>query len=417
MQPISRAAVLAAVAECGRLGRPAFLRRYGYQEAREYFLIHRGKYYDSKAIVGVAHAYDPKVGRALQPQEFSGGDTTVRRLLERLGFAVVHNPKGRNPTRAPIILVQNEVTVGGKYDFWADETGVRYQFPNRYKNRIRPGRPFLYYRGVRRASGKRSQAEYFGFGEIGEVWRDPDQARDTQPSRRRWYCSIEDYAPFPEPVPSRDESGAFFEQIGSQLGWRTAVREIDPATYDRILARAGFNAERLDATPPGGWDAPPAELVAVDVNELLPPRAKVADAGKGVDGPRRTRNAKWIGDEAEAAVRRWLVTTLEPEEAESVIWHAQRGETPGYDLSYTAGDGKAVGCEVKGTTGKRFGSVELTGNEWRAASELRDRFWLLLVTGVGTPSPRVAVIPDPVGRSEAGRLEATVTSVRIIARE
>ena len=59
-----------------------------------------------------------------------------------------------------LVLVENEETVGQRYDFWADDTGVQYQFPNMYRKRVTEGRPFVYYRGVRRAGGKRGAAEY-----------------------------------------------------------------------------------------------------------------------------------------------------------------------------------------------------------------------------------------------------------------
>jgi len=50
-----------------------------------------------------------------------------------------------------LVLVENEATVGGEFDFWGDDTGVRYHFPNQYRNLVRPGTPFVYYRGVAKA--------------------------------------------------------------------------------------------------------------------------------------------------------------------------------------------------------------------------------------------------------------------------
>ncbi|TDD59427.1 HNH endonuclease signature motif containing protein [Actinomadura rubrisoli] len=84
---ITREAVLDAVAECDRLGRDRFLEQYGFDPARRYFLHHGGIYYDSKAIVGVAHRY--VTGRPLTAGEFSGGRQTVGQLLARLGFEVI----------------------------------------------------------------------------------------------------------------------------------------------------------------------------------------------------------------------------------------------------------------------------------------------------------------------------------------
>ena len=85
-----------AMVEFDRLGREAFLGQSSFEQARGYFLIRGGRRYDSRAIVGVAHGYDrPDLG-PLRSQDFSGGDATVARLLESLGFDVER--PSRNPT-------------------------------------------------------------------------------------------------------------------------------------------------------------------------------------------------------------------------------------------------------------------------------------------------------------------------------
>lgn len=48
----SRDAVLQAMVEFDRLGRTDFISKYGFRPARSYFVIHDGRSYDSKAIVG-----------------------------------------------------------------------------------------------------------------------------------------------------------------------------------------------------------------------------------------------------------------------------------------------------------------------------------------------------------------------------
>jgi hypothetical protein len=80
MKDITREGVLAAVAECDRLGRDAFLAKHGYRPSKRYRLVVGRRSYDSKAIVGVA------MGKTAA--EFSGGAATVQRRLERLGFRV-----------------------------------------------------------------------------------------------------------------------------------------------------------------------------------------------------------------------------------------------------------------------------------------------------------------------------------------
>lgn len=53
-----RESVLKAMEEFDALGREVFLKRYGFGIAHRYFLVHGGKKYDSKAIVGVAHGFE-----------------------------------------------------------------------------------------------------------------------------------------------------------------------------------------------------------------------------------------------------------------------------------------------------------------------------------------------------------------------
>jgi len=86
---INREGVLKAIAEYDNLGRAAFLRHYGFNGARDYFLVHDGRSYDSKAIAAVAHKWAPDGdGEALSPLELSGGRTDAARRLQELGFEV-----------------------------------------------------------------------------------------------------------------------------------------------------------------------------------------------------------------------------------------------------------------------------------------------------------------------------------------
>jgi hypothetical protein len=87
LRDITRAAVMDAIDEYDRLGQDEFLGKYGFDRARSYLLIHNGKAYDSKAIVGVAHGFLPGE-RALSARDFSGGEATVGQLLRGLGFTV-----------------------------------------------------------------------------------------------------------------------------------------------------------------------------------------------------------------------------------------------------------------------------------------------------------------------------------------
>lgn len=87
----SPAAVEAALDEFSRLGRTAFLQRYGFGKSRDFMVRNpaNGELCDSKAIVGAAYGYQHPHMEPLKPADFSGGEATVAPKLQSLGFEVV----------------------------------------------------------------------------------------------------------------------------------------------------------------------------------------------------------------------------------------------------------------------------------------------------------------------------------------
>jgi hypothetical protein len=89
----SRDALRQAVAEFDEIGRDRFLAKYGFGRSRAYFALIDGKRYDAKAIVGAAYGFQYPEQGALTARDFSGGEYTVQRKLEELGFDVVVDPR------------------------------------------------------------------------------------------------------------------------------------------------------------------------------------------------------------------------------------------------------------------------------------------------------------------------------------
>lgn len=94
----SREAVLAAVAEFDRMGRADFLKKYGYREAVSYFLLHEGRRYDTKPIIGSAFGHQHRLP-PLANDEFSGGKAAVQKALSRMGFQVETTKELARPRR------------------------------------------------------------------------------------------------------------------------------------------------------------------------------------------------------------------------------------------------------------------------------------------------------------------------------
>ncbi|HYG85643.1 MAG TPA: DUF3883 domain-containing protein [Azospirillum sp.] len=118
----SRRAVLSTIAECDRLGRDAFLTKYGYAPAKEYVLRHGGREYDSKAIVGVAYGHQHGCP-PLKPSDFSGGRGFAAGHLVKLGFEV----DGVSPDPRHWSLDEVTATVEDYFDMYrAEMAGTPY---------------------------------------------------------------------------------------------------------------------------------------------------------------------------------------------------------------------------------------------------------------------------------------------------
>src|SRR5664279_3970289 len=90
-----RGAVLAAIGEHDLIGREEFLRKYGFGPARRYILVHDGRRYDSKAILGAAHGFQFPEQGPLRSAEFNGGIGATVDRLQGLGFDIVEEgPRG-----------------------------------------------------------------------------------------------------------------------------------------------------------------------------------------------------------------------------------------------------------------------------------------------------------------------------------
>lgn len=290
----------------------------------------------------------------------------------------------------PLVLVHNDVVLNPAHA-WDDVEGEHYHYPSKYQRKIQTGEPFVYYRGVNRVGGRRGPAEYVGAGRIGEIWLDP---ATQNASRKAWYCRIEDYQRFAEPVPAKVD-GVTLEQIPSNL-WRDGVRSLDPAVYARIIERGGYGLAAPALIP-----AAAPQITAAD-NLIVP--ATVGGPAKVRGSYRKSRQAKATGDWAEQVALRYIQEQIIG--CADCTHRAALGETPGWDLDYIDASGALQRVEVKGTTGAAFSSIDLTAGEMRAAKTHGASYWLCLVAGCLTASPKVQLVQDPAKLLTSGTWSA-----------
>ncbi|MFY8142769.1 MAG: DUF3883 domain-containing protein [Caulobacter sp.] len=295
--------------------------------------------------------------------------------------------------RMPLVLTTNEFVPNPDHA-WNDVEGVQYHYPNAYKNKIRPGEEFVYYRGVLRKRGPRGQAEYFGRGRIGEITPDPATIGQSRPS---WFCSIESYTPFMPPVPAKRD-GIFYEIIPQNM-WRNGVRSLDQATFDRILEAARAASATTIPTLASLADRPQ------EVDNLIIPKAKVVGSGKGGGlGYRRSKRSKEVGDWAEQLVVEFLKSNAG---CVDIVHRAANAETPGWDIDYRDEHGVLHRVEVKGTVSGAFSAIDLTANELRAAQQHGSQYWIFLVANCLTDHPRIQRICAPADKIAGGSWVAT----------
>ena len=82
---------------------------------------------------------------------------------------------------------------------------------------------------------------------------------------------------------------------------------------------------------------------------------------------------------------------------------------PGFDLLSFHLDGQRRNIEVKGRA--RSGSVEISDNEWSAACNHRDDYWLYVVYDCATTQPRLVRVRDPFGKLLANSRDSRTYTV------
>jgi len=85
---VTRADVLAAIQEYGRLGPERFFAAHGFGPTTTYDLVWDERRYPPKAILGTA--YELATGQQLASGDFEGGKDGAVAVLTKLGFTVQH---------------------------------------------------------------------------------------------------------------------------------------------------------------------------------------------------------------------------------------------------------------------------------------------------------------------------------------
>ena len=143
----------------------------------------------------------------------------------------------------------------------------------------------------------------------------------------------------------------------------------------------------------------------------LPAKKRRGGSSSTSSKGRRSKESLKVGNAGEIAVLKSEKDKLREaglkDLAEQIVHESAEGNTPGWDITSFDENGEKIFIEVKSTTGKTITSVDLTENEWKAASnpENRENYYLYLVTeALATTSPPIQILQNPWNWVDQGEL-------------
>lgn len=123
---------------------------------------------------------------------------------------------------------------------WKDKTGKLYHHPKRHLKSLVPGTKVIYYKGNLKDKKYEkyrltSKAHYFGIGEIGKQYPDPNSTKND------YFSEIINFQAFDSPIFTKDKDGHYLETIPTSRQtnyWRDGTRPITKEVYEKILSQS-----------------------------------------------------------------------------------------------------------------------------------------------------------------------------------
>ena len=156
----------------------------------------------------------------------------------------------------------------------------------------------------------------------------------------------------------------------------------------------------------------PTSIDQIEVRDFEPRSAKkgVKGTSRAAGRQRYSPQSRKVGDAGEQAVLRYEKFKLEScgrqDLVPKICHHAADGEFPGWDITSYDEDGTPIFIEVKSSIGSSVSAIDITSNEWRAAtaSTNQGRYFIYIVTNALSPKPRIERLRNPYGYVSSGQL-------------
>jgi hypothetical protein len=222
---------------------------------------------------------------------------------------------------------------------------------------------------------------------------------------------------FDESVPFQAEDGRYLETGTPEVAanyWRDGVRRISRANYLDILLRGGANPQSGEPATLLIEDSGPLKPAAGSLIKIVSPQGSAPNTAKKQASARRSKQATVIGTAAEKLFYELLRSQAPTPLRDKIRWVAQEGLTPGYDIQDDRDSAEITAYEIKGTTGTSFRTVDITANEMACALKFRSKYALVLISGIGTSTPRYQIVADIAKRLDAQQAIATPSAFSLV---
>ena len=359
----SAAAVQAALDEFSQLGQSAFLSRHGFGKSRD-FLVRNprtGDWADSKAVAGVALAYQYPGSDALRAGQFSGGEATVTLRLTGLGFEVKRIAEIQGQDWQPhevALIVADYLSM-----LTCELTGQAYN-KSAHRRQLMQGLP-----------GRTAGAVEFKHANIKAVML------------QLGFPYLKGYQPR-----ANFQRAALLDEVSGQVARHSVLDEAALSAVQRPVAMAeldDFSRVKTAAPERGSVAreaAPPAYLRPAIQRDYLAREAQ-------------NRSLGFAGEEFALRFERWRLTQSGASQLAERVTHvsASEGEGLGYDIRSFEADGQQRFIEVKTTSFGERTPFFVSANELRFAKDHAARFRLYRLFDFRV-SPRLFELDGPIDR-------------------
>lgn len=328
-----------------------------------YELVHEGRRYAPKAVVGLACRYS--IGRILQPEEFSGGEAPGQAnfVLRKLGFTVVKKGEDQEEPQTGKEWSENEVRliVSDYFDMLEAELLDKTYKKSEHRKALVP-----------QLSGRSEGSIEFKHQNISAVLVEHGLPYIEGYKPRGNYQSL-----------LSAEVDAFLEQNPGLLQALAAAPTLNPVEPKKLI-KPNFDSVIED---------PPEKITAPKPSEKpwLSRRARKIDFA---ERDARNRQLAKLGEEFVFDLERYRLTMAGRDDlAQKVIWAARDiGDGLGFDiLSFDEADDSERMLEVKSTGLGKFFPFYVTANELRCSEDIPEQFHLFRVFDFGR-SPRLYIL-------------------------